>query len=204
MNGGWFTLSLISAMEADPDGNRDRFLSWEEVFVKARENTEKLFSQTTFTAEQQARMRQLGITSQTPKAYALPTNTTLTAGAFFTIDGLREVNLIFAAVVLGTLIISGRISRKLKKQYAGRDRIAAQRNKAWAILFIEVLIWIGFNALLGVLHGELVMDWHRWRCDNRYHPISEPQTVCLMDSPVLCSTCFGEHSYELSPLFLSR
>ncbi|MXV75172.1 caspase family protein [Candidatus Poribacteria bacterium] len=145
VNGGWFTMSLINAMEADPDGNRDRFLSWEEVFVKARENTEKLFTQTTFTVEQQARMRQLGITSQTPKAYTLPTGTALTAGAFFTIDGLREVNLIFAVVVLGTLAISGRISRKLKKQYAGRDRIAAQRNKAWAILFIEVVIWIGFN-----------------------------------------------------------
>ena len=145
VSGGWFTLSLINAMETDPDGNRDRFLSWEEVFVKARENTEKLFAQSTFTAEQQARMRQLGITSQTPKAYALPTSTTGTAGEFFTIEGLREVNLIFAAVVLGTLAISGRISRKLKKQYAGRGRIAAQRSKAWAILFIEVLIWIGFN-----------------------------------------------------------
>ena len=145
VNGGWFTLSLINAMEADPDGNRDRFLSWEEVFVKARENTEKLFAQTTFTAEQQSRMRQLGITSQTPKAYALPTNTTLTARASFTIDGLRDVNLIFAVVVLGTLAISGRISRKLKKQYAGRGRIAVHRSKAWAILFIEVLIWIGFN-----------------------------------------------------------
>ena len=145
VNGGWFTLSLINAMEADPDGNQDRFLSWEEVFVKARENTEKLFAQTTFTAEQQTRMRQLGITSQTPKAYALPTNTALTAGTSFTIDGLRDVNFIFAVVVLGTLTISGRISRKLKKQYAGRGRIAVHRSKAWAILFIEVLIWIGFN-----------------------------------------------------------
>ena len=145
VNGGWFTLSLITAMETDPDGNRDKFLSWEEVFVKARENTEKLFAQTTFTAEQQAKMRQLGITSQTPKAYTLPTSTTLTAGGFFTIEGLRGVNLIFAAVVLGTLAISGRISRKLKKQYAGRGRITAQRSKAWVILFIEVLIWIGFN-----------------------------------------------------------
>lgn len=145
VNGGWFTLSLINAMETDPDGNRDKFLSWEEVFVKARENTEKLFAQTTFTTEQQARMRQLGITSQTPKAYTLLTSTTGTVGEFFTIEGLREMNLIFAGVVLGTLAISGRISRKLKKQYAGRGRIAAQRSKAWAILFIEVLIWIGFN-----------------------------------------------------------
>lgn len=145
VNGGWFTMSLINAMEADPDGNRDRFLSWEEVFVKARENTEKLFAQATFTMEQQARIRQLGITSQTPKAYALPTSTALTAGKFFRIEGLREVNFIFAAVVLGTLVISGRISRKLKKQYVERARIAAQRSKAWAILFIEVLIWIAFN-----------------------------------------------------------
>lgn len=165
VNGGWFTMSLINAMEADPDGNRDRFLSWEEVFVKARENTEKLFAQTTFTAEQQARMRQLGITSQTPKAYTLPTSTTLTAGTFFTRDGLRDVNFIFAVIVLGTLVISGRISRKLKKQYAGRDRIAAQRSKAWAILFIEVLIWIGFNVFwefsrthwVGIAIGGVVM-----------------------------------------------
>jgi len=61
------------------------------------------------------------------------------------INRLREVNLIFAVLVLGTLAISGRISRKLKKQSAGRKRIAAQRSKAWAILFIEVVIWIGFN-----------------------------------------------------------
>ena len=156
LKGGWFTMSLVSAMQSDPDGNRDRFLSWEEVFVKARESTEKLFEQTTFTAEQLAKMRQLGITSQTPKAYALPTNIYAThietgvpptpeRGLSITIEGLKAVNLIFATVVLGTLIISGRVSRKLKKQYVGRSRLAVHRGKTTSVIAIEVLIWIGFN-----------------------------------------------------------
>ncbi|MDE0555770.1 MAG: caspase family protein [Candidatus Poribacteria bacterium] len=141
-NGGWFTMSLVNAMQTDPDGNRDRFLSWEEVFVRTRENTERLFSQTTFTAAQQAKMRQLGITSQTPKAYALPTH----GDGFSTpINGLREVNLIFAGIVLGTLVISGRVSRKLKKQYVGRSRLASHRGKTAAVIAIEVLICIAFN-----------------------------------------------------------
>ena len=142
LNGGWFTMNLVNAMQSDPDENRDRFLSWEEVFVKARESTGKLFEQTTFTAIQQAKMRQLGITSQTPKAYTLPTHK---RGLSIAIHGLREVNLIFAAIVLGTLMISSRISRKLKKQYAPRSQRAAHSGKTAAVLAIEVLIWIGFN-----------------------------------------------------------
>ena len=156
LTGGWFTMGLVNAMQSDPDENRDRFLSWEEVFVKVRESTEKLFEQTTFTAEQLAKMRQLGITSQTPKAYALPTNIYATHieasvpptpehGLSITIEGLKAVNLIFATIVLCTLIISGRVSRKLKKQYVERSRLAAHRGKTASVIVIEVLVWIGFN-----------------------------------------------------------
>ena len=73
VTGDWFTRNFMQALDSNPDQNQDSFLSWEEVFVQARADTEKTFRQTTFTTEQQAKMSQLGITSQTPKAYSLPT-----------------------------------------------------------------------------------------------------------------------------------
>ena len=142
VTGGWFTRNFINALDSNPDQNQDTFLSWEEVFVKARENTEKTFRQTTFTTEQQTKMKRLGITSQTPKAYSLPTplsGTTLKA------EERRTVNYIFLAIVLCTLGISSRISRSLKNQHVSRARLSSHRSKAFAIIAIEVLIWIGFN-----------------------------------------------------------
>ena len=140
--GGWFTRSFIEALDSNPDENQDKFLTWEEVFEKARENTEKTFSQTTFTAQQQAKMKQLGITSQTPKAYALPTPL---GGSIAKAEERKTVNYIFLAIVLCTLFISNRISRGLKKQYASRARLSSHRGKAFAIIALEVLMWIGFN-----------------------------------------------------------
>ena len=140
--GGWFTKSFIEALDSNPDGNQDSFLTWKEIFEKARENTEKTFSQTTFTAEQRAQMKRLGITNQTPKAYALPTPL---GGATATAGDRKTVNYIFLAIVLGTFFISNRISRGLKKQHASRARRSAHSGKTFAIIAVEVLIWIGFN-----------------------------------------------------------
>lgn len=139
--GGWFTKNLIEALDSNPDENQDSFLSWEEVFVKARENTEKTFRQTTFTTEQQSKMKRLGITSQTPKAYSLP----IPLNEGLKTEERKVVNFIFIVLVLGTLGISNRVSRKLKKQYASRARLGSHRGKTFAVIAIEVLIWIGFN-----------------------------------------------------------
>lgn len=139
--GGWFTRNFIEALDSNPDENQDSFLSWEEVFVKTRENTEKTFRQTTFTTEQQSRMNRLGITSQTPKAYSLPIR--LDEG--LKTEERKVVNFIFIVLVLSTLGISSRVSRKLKKQYASRARLSSHRGKMFAVIVVEVLIWIGFN-----------------------------------------------------------
>lgn len=140
--GGWFTRSLIEALDSNPDENQDSFLTWKEIFEKARENTEKTFNQTTFTASQRAKMKQLGITSQTPKAYSLPTPL---GGSTAKAEERRTVNYIFLAIVLGTLFISNRMSRGLKKQHASRVKRRTHRGKTFAIIALEVLIWIGFN-----------------------------------------------------------
>ena len=140
--GGWFTRSFIEALDSNPDGNQDSFLTWKEIFEKARENTEKTFNQTTFTAAQRAKMKQLGITSQTPKAYSLPTPL---GGSTAKAEERKTVNYIFLAVVLGTLFISNRISHGLKKQHASRARRNTHSGKTFAIITLEVLIWIGFN-----------------------------------------------------------
>lgn len=147
--GGWFTKSLIEALNSNPDENKDKFLTWKEVFETARKNTEKTFSQTTFTAKQQQDLKKRGITSQTPKAYSFPTplvkgtNPTLLVSG--TEDKRKTVNYIFLAIVLFTLFISNRISKSLKKQHASRRRISSHRGKAVGIITIEVLMWIGFN-----------------------------------------------------------
>ena len=140
--GGWFTRSFIAALDSNPDENQDSFLTWKEVFEKARENTEKTFNQTTFTAAQRAKMAQLGITSQTPKAYSLPTPL---GGSAAKAEERKTVNYIFLAIVLGTLFISNRMSRGLKKQHASSARRNTHSGKTFAIIALEVLIWIGFN-----------------------------------------------------------
>lgn len=140
VTGGWFTKNLMDALNSNPDENRDSFLTWKEVFETARRNTEKTFSQATFTTTQLQDMKQKGITSQTPKAYSFPTP--LGVGSD---DDKETVNYIFLAVVLFTLFISIRISRNLKKQYASRRRLSSHRSKSWGIVAIEVLTWILYN-----------------------------------------------------------
>ena len=140
ITGGWFTKNLIDALNSNPDENQDSFLTWEEVFETARQNTEKTFSQTRFTAKQLNDMKSRGITSQTPKAYSLPTPLVVASN-----NEKETVNYIFLAIVLFTLFISYRISQSLKKQYASRRKLSSHRSKAWRIVAIEVLTWIGFN-----------------------------------------------------------
>ena len=152
VSGGWFTKNLINALDSNPDENKDSFLTWKEVFEKARENTEKTFSQAIFTTKQREDMKRKGINNQTPKAYSLPTPMDGKLNSDKTpIDGklnsdkLKTLNYIFIVLVLCTLGISSRISRNLKKQHAGRVRLSSHRSKVFAVLTIEVLIWIGFN-----------------------------------------------------------
>lgn len=177
--GGWFTKGFINALNSDLKKNKNGFLSWEQVVVTTRQNTEKTFSQTTFTRKQLEDMKRRGINNQTPKAYSLPTP--LSGLALTTeelkIDELRIVNLIFIAIVLGTLGISGRISRKLKKQYIGRARLSAHRSKVFAVISVEVLIWIGFNIfwqfsranwLLICISGVVIIGMILFRKKKRY------------------------------------
>ena len=139
VTGGWFTRNFIEALDNNPDENRDKFLSWEEVFETARQNTERTFSQATFTTSQREDMKQKGINNQTPKAYSFPTPL---GGSS---KERKTLNYIFLAIVLGSLFISNRISRSLKKQYANRRRMSSHRWKAFGVISIEVLMWIGFN-----------------------------------------------------------
>ncbi len=144
--GGWFTKNFIEALNSNPDENKDKFLTWKEVFETARQNTEKTFSQTTFTAKQQQDLKKRGITSQTPKAYSFPTPLGVSSPlGGSTKDKRKTVNYIFLAIVLFTVFISNRISKSLKKQHASRRRISSHRGKAVGIITIEVLMWIGFN-----------------------------------------------------------
>ena len=73
--GGWFTRSLINAINAPTDTNSDGVFSWEEVFQDTITRTEALFEMTTFSDEYVKDMERLRITNQTPKAYALPLST---------------------------------------------------------------------------------------------------------------------------------
>ena len=72
--GGAFTRGIINALESGPDLNEDGFVSWEEVFIKTRENTMASFKASRFSDKALRDMERLGITNQTPKAYSLPGN----------------------------------------------------------------------------------------------------------------------------------
>ena len=74
--GGYFTVSLIGSFTAETDTNRDRFLSWKEVFDVTRSKTQKLFSETTFLLHNQRKLDEAGQTSQTPTKYSLPVRLT--------------------------------------------------------------------------------------------------------------------------------
>ena len=151
LTGGWFTRNLIEALNSNPDENRDSFLSWKEVFETARQNTQKTFSQTIFTTTQQEDMRKKGITSQTPKAYSFPTPL---GGSS---KERNTLNYFFLTIVPFSLFISNRISRSLKKQYANRRRISSHRWKAFGVIAIEVLMWIGANVFWGFFRTNWII-----------------------------------------------
>ncbi len=142
VTGGWFTRNFIEALDGNPDKDKDGFLTWKEVFETARENTEKTFRQTIFTSQQQADMKRLGITSQTPKAYSFPTPL---GGANSKTEERKTANYIFLGIVLGTLGIATRVSRRLKRHGANNRHLNFHRGKVFAIFAIETLMWLGFN-----------------------------------------------------------
>ena len=74
--GGYFTAALIESFAASSDPNKDGFLSWEEVFLATREETQKLFSETTFRTIDKRKMDSVSQTSQTPTKYSLPVRLT--------------------------------------------------------------------------------------------------------------------------------
>ncbi len=149
ITGGWFTSNLIKSLDSNPDNNKNSFLSWEEVFENTKQNTEKTFSQATFTTAQLNDMKRKGITSQTPKAYSLPKPLSKSGNEIQKVvkhfEDRKTVNYIFLAIVLCTLFISNRISRSLKKQHVVRRRLSSHKANTLGIVTIEVLLWIGFN-----------------------------------------------------------
>ena len=74
--GSLFTNSLVEVIAATSDTNKDRFVSWDEVFELAKSDTQTLFKQAYdaggFNAVDVQSMKDRGITGQTPKDYSLP------------------------------------------------------------------------------------------------------------------------------------
>ena len=70
--GGYFTAALIESFIPKSDTDEDGFLSWKEVFSAARDETQQLFSATTFLPFDERKKNKIGQTTQTPKAYSLP------------------------------------------------------------------------------------------------------------------------------------
>ena len=68
--GGYFTAALIESFTAKSDTNKDRFLSWKEVFSATRDGTQKLFEETTFLSRDLLKMHPIGQKTQTPKIYS--------------------------------------------------------------------------------------------------------------------------------------
>ena len=67
--GGWFTQTLVGAINVSSDVNNDGFVSWEEVMVKAQEGTKKLYEKNSsyFSDELKGAMNEHRIKeSQTP------------------------------------------------------------------------------------------------------------------------------------------
>lgn len=70
--GGYFTAALIQSFTSSSDADKDAFLSWKEVFSATRDETQRLFSETTFLIIEKRKMGNIGQTTQTPKKYSLP------------------------------------------------------------------------------------------------------------------------------------
>ena len=70
--GGYFTAALIESFTASADTDKNGFLSWEEVFLATRDETQRLFSETTFDPFDKRKMDNIGQKTQTPKEDSLP------------------------------------------------------------------------------------------------------------------------------------
>lgn len=75
--GGYFTAALIENFTTSSDTNKDGFLSWGEVFFATRDETQKLFRETTFRSIDKQKMDNIGQKTQTPlKKDPLPVSLT--------------------------------------------------------------------------------------------------------------------------------
>lgn len=70
--GGYFTNALSASIGSDADKDRDRFVSWQEVFELAQFETNEHFSQTDFTGIKDRDSNPITQTQQTPTNSSLP------------------------------------------------------------------------------------------------------------------------------------
>lgn len=77
--GGYFTAALVESFTAETDGSlsgketADGFLSWNEVLAQCELKTSNLFSNANLSSAQTARIKERGLTVQTPVIHSLPT-----------------------------------------------------------------------------------------------------------------------------------
>ena len=71
--GGYFTTALAKSCALDADKNQDNFLTWQEVFDAAKQETEKTFLATKFVGKSKRDLKKKGQTTQTPFAHYIPT-----------------------------------------------------------------------------------------------------------------------------------
>ena len=98
--GGYFTAALIQSFTSSSDVDKDAFLSWKEAFSATRNETQRLFSETTFRTIDKRKMDSMGQTTQTPtkrdplpvrltQAEATLTITSTPSGAAVYLNGTR-------------------------------------------------------------------------------------------------------------------
>jgi hypothetical protein len=70
--GGYFTVGLLQSFTAESDMDRDRFLTWREVFEAAQQRTDGFFKQTNFQSTDKIMMGRIGQKTQKPAGYSFP------------------------------------------------------------------------------------------------------------------------------------
>lgn len=70
--GGYFTVGILQSFTTESDTNRDRFLTWKEVFEKAESRTDELFKQTDFQLTDKLMMRKVSQETQQPVGHSFP------------------------------------------------------------------------------------------------------------------------------------
>ena len=71
--GGYFTNALARSCALEADKNQDNFLTWQEVFDAAKQETEKKFRGTDFVGKNKRDLEKRDQTTQTPFDYYIPT-----------------------------------------------------------------------------------------------------------------------------------